>query len=384
MDNDEIIETATDDLIYYIHEEDKDEIINILNYLSDRDIYLDDIDIEYLYNELPYSLFNDLLIIMIRRKDFSTYSYNTVLFLISKNVNEEIIFNLIRNILIHSNKDYAYEFIQEISNNEDIIRLFDEERMNRIVPHIGDYELLGMITDMLRFTKYGSGRIKETIMKFPCDIFKKCRGKVIEYDNILVSEKYMNITVLDANMVLPVIRYESRGLGIYTQNIHSNKKYCGTFYYFEPESEYMLKSNKTLVAVNKLFAYHYLMTNNKSMSQSELYKYIYDFDMIDIKYGKLEDIEYEDYFIHVRNNHKLMSKLHILERMIQRDYDFNKSEKSLYASEDEIDQPLCKLAREEGYDTVVLMRMQGKKRIVSEVLDVRERNISYNNICCRE
>ena len=52
----------------------------------------------------------------------------------------------------------------------------------------------------------------------------------------------------------------------------------------------------------------------------------------------------------------------------------------MYSLEDVYDQGICQLAKEKNYDTVILLRMFGKNRIVSEVLDVRDRKDSFKNI----
>lgn len=53
----------------------------------------------------------------------------------------------------------------------------------------------------------------------------------------------------------------------------------------------------------------------------------------------------------------------------------------LFGLLDYLDQPLCKLAREKGYDSILLQREYGETRAVTEILDTRDRGTSYRRIC---
>ena len=51
-----------------------------------------------------------------------------------------------------------------------------------------------------------------------------------------------------------------------------------------------------------------------------------------------------------------------------------------YAAEDELDQVIAKGLEYWGYQVVILGRMAGRYRVVSEVLDVRTREQSLSNL----
>ena len=53
----------------------------------------------------------------------------------------------------------------------------------------------------------------------------------------------------------------------------------------------------------------------------------------------------------------------------------------LYSLFDYVDQIICQLAYELGYDTIILQREPGKERPVTEILDVRPRHLSYGSFC---
>lgn len=50
---------------------------------------------------------------------------------------------------------------------------------------------------------------------------------------------------------------------------------------------------------------------------------------------------------------------------------------NLYAEEDELDQPLCRMASKLCYDIVILTHMVGSHQVVTEVLDTRNNSFDY-------
>ncbi len=47
----------------------------------------------------------------------------------------------------------------------------------------------------------------------------------------------------------------------------------------------------------------------------------------------------------------------------------------------DLDQIICVTGKKLAYDTIILQREPGVRRVVSEILDTRVRNISYSSIC---
>jgi hypothetical protein len=70
----------------------------------------------------------------------------------------------------------------------------------------------------------------------------------------------------------------------------------------------------------------------------------------------------------------------VLYNMMNQNFIFTHFNDSLIAIEDFLDQPLCVLARELGFEVVLLTTMTGNSRIVAEVLDARSREESFDSV----
>lgn len=66
------------------------------------------------------------------------------------------------------------------------------------------------------------------------------------WDNILVNDVYLPGTYYDT-VSIPVVRYGKGKQGYYFKE--STKTVCGTFYYYEPGSDFYLTSTKTLMII---------------------------------------------------------------------------------------------------------------------------------------
>lgn len=235
---------------------------------------------------------------------------------------------------------------------------------------------------------YKSGRPKLDMTKY-LDYFK-INPKHYEFP-ILVKYKNPNYFICNVNDGLynngyiPIIRYQ-KGMGGYltTGGKYEEEKFCGTFYYYEPDSPYFLYGKTILVTWNKITAcfdigidfetiyekiYSVMKTriditendeeipanpNNigfkvKGQTPEEQWKEV-------IKGYQLKDINYlglEDNLLHIS---------------------------PLYAAEDALDQLLCLETKKKNIDLVIIKYMTGSTRIVSEVLDSRTRRESFSNI----
>lgn len=178
---------------------------------------------------------------------------------------------------------------------------------------------------------------------------------------LLSPELMSKDAILQEDVLIPVVRYEKgMGRGIYTTVLGSG--YCGTFYYFEPASDYYLFSSRVLISVNKLTAYYYLM--------SEIGKWEIAKDEI------LETLRRHQMYLPNLGN----SAEDIFSTMLNRDPKLGKFNKNLYAVDDEYDQRLCQVAKSEGIQVIILAIMTGANRLVTEVLDTRDRSISFSSI----
>jgi hypothetical protein len=206
-------------------------------------------------------------------------------------------------------------------------------------------------------------------------------------------------------LYFPVARYVNgmSGIYFYKTNIDIDNQvsepkdtFCGTFYYYEPDSKYLLRSNKTLVANNKVDACLRLGLNIYAIIDiyTEYAKLMYDTSVdnsnIDEKSkiglksisrdAKLRDLLVREYSYNIPLGMKAEDYLEIiLNNLIEKNNHLH-FDPQYYAFEDILDQGICINAKDNGYDIIVLKFMTGQNRIVSEIYDTRYRQISYSNI----
>lgn len=200
--------------------------------------------------------------------------------------------------------------------------------------------------------------------------------------------------------VIPVSRYGSgmsKGLYLSTSDNHS-APFCGTFYYYEPQSKVYLAYNTVYRAENKYVAYMNLCKEgNKDPDRyfkrihnvfvgpaSYLLDYLRLYKDFIAKKGKIpQDLmmspaELDELKLHPDiltgdgYNRTLAKTLH-KKRYIGQFIGF-------YGIEDVFDQPLCILGKELGYDIIILENMVGSHQVVTEVLDTRNRATSFDNL----
>lgn len=162
-----------------------------------------------------------------------------------------------------------------------------------------------------------------------------------------ITMEYLELNPED-KMAIPVMRYQSASGTLFFNNAEDTEhhSFCGTFYYFEPESDIYLLSDHVLMAVNKIHAAAILG---------------FDIDYI------LELLFYPEERESYRESVKLYMQGDVLP--------FN-----LYAIEDGLDQIICEEAKLQGYKVIVLVEMVGTYRYVTEILDTRNRSESFKNL----
>lgn len=189
---------------------------------------------------------------------------------------------------------------------------------------------------------------------------------------------------MEGKYSIPVTRYaSSKTAGKY--HGEPKEEYCGTFYYYEPESTTFLIAEKVLITQTKYAATQYFLTSFRASEKLRMEaekissKYIESYkDWEENKYAKnllytpLELVKYEffDHFCRIGHFASDVPQVPLYCGEIT----------GLYAKEDGFDQILCLLAKEAGIELVVLTRMVGKKQIVTEVLDARSREESFCNL----
>jgi hypothetical protein len=188
---------------------------------------------------------------------------------------------------------------------------------------------------------------------------------------------------------LPVVRYE----GIYYSNVRTNNEYCGTFYYYEPNSNVFIDLGNVLITGNKYDALRELsdedwsedisvslarLKSGKPYTEEETIAYrrykLSDFTEIDKFFTKILTDEEDVDSYKLKFNGVNLNPLFI-------DSTGEYYGNIFYAILDDLDQIICDLARHKGYDTIILQREPGNYRAVTEILDTRQRPNSFLSLC---
>lgn len=168
---------------------------------------------------------------------------------------------------------------------------------------------------------------------------------------------------MTGNLLIPVVRYQQgMSRGIYFSE--TSKKICGTYYYFEPASDYYLKCSTLFIAVNKMTAYFTLVEGTEREKEAKELS----LDIINSAY-----FDYKE----PTSGKKVKD---IFDQMLVGNEKVLEWNEDMYAKEDKFDQPLCQVAKNKGLEVVILSAMTGTSRVVTEILDTRDRSISFSSI----
>lgn len=150
------------------------------------------------------------------------------------------------------------------------------------------------------------------------------------------------------------------------------KDICGYFYYAELESTTFLHYRKAFTAFNKTDAAMKLLKKKESRPLAVALRRLQSdqrhFTLLSHLKGELPaDLRFSP-----DSAWKLLSREGSIDyAYVEHSQKKVYFESSLYAYEDDLDQPLCKAAAELGYDLVILTHMVGSYQVVTEVLDTR-------------
>jgi hypothetical protein len=203
----------------------------------------------------------------------------------------------------------------------------------------------------------------------------------------------------DRTWSLPIIRYQRGMSGMYYWSLPENpdRKFCGTFFYLEPDSDAHLKTSRLVVAKNKFHACRLVgvpLSEIQAIYAQKLTGASFD-TMVKFIFIELfeedwmqESARDEPLLSYPKQRQRLQELMGILytgemtdeNRAAGWKYDFDAHYRELYALEDALDQSLCLRARASGLDTILLTQMTGSTRLVSEVLDMRERKAIFENM----
>jgi hypothetical protein len=171
---------------------------------------------------------------------------------------------------------------------------------------------------------------------------------------------------------LPVTRYAAgMSRGMYHGEGGS---FCGTFYYLEEESTVWLRYSTSATYWSKDAA-------------------ALDMDVEDVV---LTPPPYEEAMAFLEGDSQLPSDLMLTPKEATQFFDEEGRKElaqqlpqirryagkflGLYALEDPYDQPLCSVARDRGIDILIFTHMVGSHQVVTEILDTRDRSISFANL----
>jgi hypothetical protein len=206
-------------------------------------------------------------------------------------------------------------------------------------------------------------------------------------DDILVVNKKKYIVNQTA---IPVTRYSSCvETGLYHCSISSEETRCGTYYYQELESHIYLLVDNHLVARTKTGACLALLeTSTNEEFKEDVESYVSNMPKEQKNYEN--GLYKEDMMYTPLEAATLLGYKGIGDASTVSQYPIylgssplqgpKEDHSGLYASEDDLDIPMCLEARRQGYDTVLLTHMIGAFKVVSELVDVRSRVESLRNL----
>lgn len=323
-----------------------------------------------------------------------------------------------------------------------------------------DMKLQGMSDDVARFW-YGQALSttgmyfrSKTLNKLIKEAVDNCQSNTLKYispdllytsmrprtdmamfrlpQSLTVDEPSNFINVEGENFqLIPVTRYATgMSKGLYyctagsdetaTCNLEDSEddEYCGTFYYYEPQSTCFLavKTERVRVYRNKLEAYLRLLGVNKLryfnklnylsplvyaqllgaipddllMTASDLFKIVSNKWVIPL--NDMSDPMPENLSDWSKRFHTMISSTEPSTKFGLTVVEAAREAQSsnfrgyagvilgLYASEDSLDQPICEAARDQGIDVVHLTHMIGSHQVVHEILDTRPRMSSFKSL----
>jgi len=256
--------------------------------------------------------------------------------------------------------------------------------------NIKRYRKIGISDDFIfQVLFYRSGRPKVNIVSYQ---------KAISVNPKIYPPEFLNYVVpavtspelsylcdapegLHQRVLVPVVRYQTGMHGYLTVPSEEEKTWCGTFYYFEPDSPFLLFAPRILITWNKISA-----CLDLGLSFEEVLEPLYQ------EMTARKDLDEDDQPIDIYPNnigYSVPGKTR-REQWIEVVKGYQNQNSSLidplkhipflYAAEDIYDQILCQAAIKQGIDVIILKYMTGETRVVSEVLDSRDRKTSFEDV----
>ena len=279
------------------------------------------------------------------------------------------------------------EFVACVSGHRKNAKYFNIMKIFHIVEPdekstmITNYLKLGFSHNFIsKVLLYPSGRPVVDLSKFILMLGIKPKTYIHKPPNTINSQTYI-CELGDGvynQLYIPVLRYQI-GMSGYITAAPSSESFCGTFYYYDPSSEFLLQSGKMLVSWNKITACLDLGIDINTI-HSILYEAVKNWTIVD-------DNDNLHPYIPSIYGYDVNPQLNIKEQWYEvvqlywdRLTDPTIHHPNMYAKEDGLDQMLCVKGFSMGIDTIILKYMTGETRVVSEVLDTRSRIDSFSNI----
>ena len=231
---------------------------------------------------------------------------------------------------------------------------------------------------------------------------RKSEGKVLSSSFVKDSKGAPQLILDDKTgknvKIIPISRYAIDQLSGTYYKKEEKKSYCGTFYFWEPDSNVYLELGNSMYANNKFDALFQLDKYDKKENDiydAYLYAYallylkkILQLNLLDDKF--IEEFDPKTFHESKKANHFIKELLKLFESgnseyfemddmyytLAEKKYVGNKFD----AFEDGLDQILCKVAKAKGIDTIILSKMPASRRINTEILDTRSREESLNSL----
>ncbi len=283
-----------------------------------------------------------------------------------------------------------------------IVDKYSPELLREILESEGKSQIIfWLYPDKVDNFLYKSGRPKTSLTSLGISEIRLPKNLIL--NNIIVSD--LQLFEDNINYYIAVTRYGKGMSGIYYKK-KIIADICGTFYYFEPESDYLLavNKNKILISDNKYSAIK-ILNNNSVEELQELLDDIIDKvnSTIIHENDKIDDLSFKTFLLDNNIADKFMTNKNIGkyqdELLLPTGNNFRLPNgkyadymRDFYALEDSLDQSLCRIAKDNNIDVIILTKMVGAgseeytegisstHRLVIEVLDTRDRNISYNSL----
>jgi hypothetical protein len=176
---------------------------------------------------------------------------------------------------------------------------------------------------------------------------------------------------------IPVTRYAA-GMSAGLYNKPTTEQFCGTFYYSEPESATGLMYQKSRTFLNKYEAVKALDT--KGQYRHLLYKLSTNIVFMAFIKDELPEGLMMTPEQFMKLNYQFGLGWPSSTTNLKQTPHYMGSQLGLYTLEDILDQPLCLLGKQHGLHIIKLRRMVGFYNLVEEVLDCRDRAVSFASL----